>query len=85
MGVFPFVEGFLNGRSVKDIVLIVIRSVDQVSCVVKQFLDRFFGEFNPLDSGVSVGIQASRNEGVHDVIPFVFGSSKMYQLSILQA
>jgi hypothetical protein len=29
-----------------------------------------------LDSGVSVGIQASRNEGVHDVFPFVFGMLK---------
>ena len=76
MGVFPFVESFLNGRSVKYIVLIVIRSVGQVSRIVKQFLDRFFGESHPLDSGVSVGIQASRNEGVHDVVPFVFGMLK---------
>ena len=76
MGVFPFAESFLNGRSVKDIVLVVIRTVDQVSCIIKQFLDRFFGEFNSLDSGVSVGIQASRNEGVHDVCPFVFGMLK---------
>ena len=76
MGVFPFVDSFLNGRSVKDIVLIVIRAINQVSCVVKQFLDRFLGESHPLDSGVSVGIQAPCNEGVHDVIPFVFGMLK---------
>ena len=41
VSVFPFVERFLNGRSVKDIVLIVIRSVNQVSRVVKQFFDCF--------------------------------------------
>ena len=76
MGVFPFVEGSLNGRSVKDIVLVIVRSVNQVSRVVKQFLDRLLGESHPLDSGVFVGIQASRNEGVHDVIPFVFGMLK---------
>ena len=34
MGVFPLVESLFNSRPIKDIVFIIIRSVNQISCIV---------------------------------------------------